>query len=197
MNGPMTHHNLLSGNLVDPIVFTSSTTFTTAAVDDSLVLKTFNAASVTTLNDYIAPYDLVLMAIDFRCPAWAGTGAGVFSGNLVAGTASGITMEGCALGTLPSLMSSSATVATWNSLLTRVGTSSYYRLLVTDIKALGGLYRTHKTIFLPAGYAFSNSTVDVNYTMTGTTPTGTKSISLRFIFKNVHGQGMKATDFAV
>jgi hypothetical protein len=188
----LTHFKGVTGNFMDPINFTSPSYTNEALGGQDVSCLDNNSASSGGIifSTYVAPYDMLLVAMEFKCPSGGGTGAGVLSiVTNVLGT--------CNLGTFPSLGTNTAGVLTWSSYVTQVGSSLWHRIHMEDYMSVPSIGRTHKTAFVPKGATLLD-TLQVEVTMpTGTYSVTGKTVGVKLYFKNVHGQGYAVSDFTV
>lgn len=188
----LTHFKGVTGNFMDPINFTSTAYTTGALSDEELTCLDCNSVSSggTTLNAYVAPYDMLLVAMEFKCPSGGSNGAGVL--NITANV-----LGTCNLGTFPSLGVNTAGALTWSSYVTQVGSSPWRRIHMEDYMSVPSVGRIHKTAFIPKGTTLVDSLM-VEVTMpTGGYSSSAKTVGVKLYFKNVHGQGYAVSDFTV
>lgn len=188
----LTHFKGVTGNFMEPINFTSTAHTTAALGVEELTCLNLNSSSSggTTLTLYVAPYDMLLVAMEFKCPSGGGTGAGVLS---IAANVLGT----CNLGTFPSLGTNTAGVLTWSPDVTQVGSSLWRRIHMEDYMNVPSVGRTHKTAFVPKGTTLVDSLM-VEITMpTGAYSASGKTVGVKLYFKNVHGQNYAVSDFTV
>jgi hypothetical protein len=190
----LTHFKGVTGDFLPAINFTSIAYADTAlaSADGDLTCLNFNSptSAGTTLSTYVAEFDMLLVAMEFKMGAGGGTGTGVLNitGNIL-GT--------CNLGTFPSLATNTAGAIAWSPYVTQVGSSLWRKISMSDYMAVPSVGRTHKTAFIPKGTMLID-TLAVEVTMSpGTYSVSNKTLGVKLYFKNVHGQGYSVSNFTV